>query len=408
MSSNTAFRSNYNSTQRGFGSYGFGARSAAQFPGFDVTNPPDDSVSYLEFSETDNLLGVCSWDATIRVWQIDPQSKKADARVRYLEPTHDAVLRCCFTPDGRTIFWGTTSGHICCGPTDAPRGTTATTGTFGAGAASAYSTGRKQVTTTALPGMVVGLRYYQNKLLACTTHHDRKSSVVAFSDPLATSADQRKVVLYDLDLGYKFVSMSCVGDVAFFAVLGPAGSYILKCDLSKGEQPAWENVLNRPQFTGPITCLCGMPQGGPIGYMAGSLHGEVEMLVGDKSQSLAISRIEGSAVGSTPPKFESFATNCVATSLHGMFGLSGDSSGKLWLWNLESGVAAIVPGVEKSPVTACAISPDYQMYAFAAGYDWSRGADHYAKVRLPVKISIRLLADGLRKLEEAAAAEQQT
>jgi hypothetical protein len=46
------------------------------------------------------------------------------------------------------------------------------------------------------------------------------------------------------------------------------------------------------------------------------------------------------------------------------------------------------------------------MYAFAAGYDWSRGADKYDPTHMAPKVSIRLLADGIRRLEEATAEPQ--
>jgi mRNA export factor len=134
--------------------------------------------------------------------------------------------------------------------------------------------------------------------------------------------------------------------------------------------------------------------------MAGSLHGEVELVAGTNSETVSIYRNDKVGTTTAGPVHEVYATNCVASCLTADLGMAGGSNGQLYFWDLASGKYLQVFGASAAPVTACAISPNGEAYAFAAGYDWSRGADFYNKTRVRPAVTVRKITDNIRNMSQ--------
>ncbi|KIK62473.1 hypothetical protein GYMLUDRAFT_41924 [Collybiopsis luxurians FD-317 M1] len=71
----------------------------------EIPNPPNDSISSLSFSSKADYLAVGSWDNSVRVYQVSPQSQGQSRGVGMYH--HQApVLSVCWNEEGNRIFSG--------------------------------------------------------------------------------------------------------------------------------------------------------------------------------------------------------------------------------------------------------------------------------------------------------------
>ena len=68
---------------------------------FQVVQPPNDSVSKLCFSPTQNLLAASSWDNYLRIWEVN-KSGQSNGKLGFQHPA--PVLTCCWS-NVRQIFF---------------------------------------------------------------------------------------------------------------------------------------------------------------------------------------------------------------------------------------------------------------------------------------------------------------
>merc|ERR1719265_3070400 len=67
-----------------------------------VPEPPGDAISALAWSPTSNILAASSWDKSVRVWEVSQTG--VQARMAY---QHDAPVLCCnFSKDGQKLVSG--------------------------------------------------------------------------------------------------------------------------------------------------------------------------------------------------------------------------------------------------------------------------------------------------------------
>lgn len=69
-----------------------------------LNNPPEDSITDLSFSSTQDLLAVASWDKKVRIYEIDPNSGQNQGRALY---EHDGpVFSSRWSIDGTKVISG--------------------------------------------------------------------------------------------------------------------------------------------------------------------------------------------------------------------------------------------------------------------------------------------------------------
>lgn len=83
---------------------GFGATAtpstANPMKDFEVTSPPDDSISCLAFSPAalqQNFLIAGSWDNNVRCWEVEQSGKTVP---KSMQTCGGPVLDCCWSDDG--------------------------------------------------------------------------------------------------------------------------------------------------------------------------------------------------------------------------------------------------------------------------------------------------------------------
>ena len=350
--------------------------------GIELRNVPTDTVSCLEFEERDRpLLAAGSWDGTVRIWEFDTAyriSKEYDMWSGEAQ-NRQAILKLAFsegplyfvTTDGRVWSWDITKkgvpasqilqvlGHV--------------TGLkYLTGIHSSYGDGQN--------GSRPGLLY-------CTANAFGPSAV-AIIDIGA------KNILPICEVPCKFVDMTVSGGYAYFATVGGP---VFRLDLANGSKTLQECNVSIQEPIGAVTCMTALAGSRP-GFMVGSIFGDVIMarapvsgtMTGASSFELLLN--DRVAQMDTQTVTACWAINCVARSSHAPIVIAGatkpySGNGKIWLWDLDKEVASEDDIGVSFPVTACAVSPYGNVYAFAIGYDWQFGVENPA--RYNPKIMIR-------------------
>lgn len=81
---------------------------------FEVTQPPDDSVSSLAFSPAtlpQNFLIAGSWDNNVRCWEIEQSGKSVP---KSMQACGGPVLDVCWSDDGSKVssYWENVMGEL--------------------------------------------------------------------------------------------------------------------------------------------------------------------------------------------------------------------------------------------------------------------------------------------------------
>ena len=359
--------------------------------GTQISGVPTDSVSCMEFEERDRpLLAAGSWDGTIRIWEFDSAYRTPRAYLTWLgdEQNKQAILRLTFS-DG-PLYFVTTDGRVWSLDIASPSGQV-----LGIVVGLGHVTGLKYIRdihrnfdkerpadkTTPHPG-----------LLFCTANAFGPSRIGIID------IGQKKVV-WAPEQPAKFVDLGLAGDHAYFATVGGP---IVRLDLANGGQTLEECKVPISDPIGTVTCLTSLP-GPDSGFMVGTLFGDVIMARVPATQTTAMGGqffelLEKVRVAQldTQNWTVCWAVNCVARSSSAPVVIAGagqpyQGNGRIWLWDLHREVKTEIDIGCSAPVTACAVSPYGNVYAFATGYDWQFGVE---KTEVPrynpgVKIVVR-------------------
>lgn len=92
--------------QGGIGNFGATTTPSTANPmkDFEVTSPPDDSISALAFSPAtipQNFLIAGSWDNNVRCWEVEQSGKTVP---KYMQTCGGPVLDVCWSDDGTKVF----------------------------------------------------------------------------------------------------------------------------------------------------------------------------------------------------------------------------------------------------------------------------------------------------------------
>jgi len=301
----------------------------------EVIQPPNDTISCLSWSPKANFLAGSAWDGEVRVWEIDNQGKSA-ARTRdnYQSP----VLSCCWDGDGTQVFSGNCNNKAMV--LDVATGSS------------------RQVGEHAAP--IRSVKIYAAQRLLVTGSWDK---TIKYWDgrqpqPVATINVPERVYCMDLR-----------GDVL---AIGTASGVIA-------------NPVAQPTQTGKQWIIGNNPH---VQYQVRSLGIFID------SKGIAVGSIAGrvAVVHIHPPsvtfdfsfkchrrQLEVYAVNSI--SFHPVFGsfATAGSDGSYHFWDKDNKRVLKKMDNVVSPLTILATEFNAlgDIFAYAVGYDWSRGADYY-------------------------------
>lgn len=324
----------------------FAAANTAQphNPNGDVplNEPPSDTVQSLAFSPTalapKSFLVSASWDSEVRCWEV--QSNGTSAPVGMIK--HDApVMDVAWNADGRSVF--------------------------SAGAdkvAKMWMLGGNQTTTIAAHDAPIRHVFFCNNMgngspAVVTGSWDKTIKYWDIRAP--TGTPMGGVQLTD--------KVYCMDVRAPLLVVGTADRKIKVYDIRKPSDIFHEKLA---QLKHQFRCLATFPD--QTGYAVGSIEGRVSIdHVQEKDRKLDFAfkchRDQDSGV--------IYPVNSISFhEQHGTFATAGGDGG-FNFWDKDNKHRLKQFQRLNQPITATAFSSDGNIFAYAVGYDWSKGAAHH-------------------------------
>lgn len=330
---------------------------------FDLEGPPEDCISRLRWSPLScpiELLGVSSWDKTVRVYQVQqPQPDQVQSNPMAMQRHTLPVLDLSFSSDGRAFYGG------CCKTAVEWNLTTNQTRQVAAhelpvSCVEYVNNGvaQEMLITCGWDGKV---RFWDLRQQAPVKEENLGApihSMDASTSPMATFATGRKITVYNLQ------SMSKFSEVESHSMV----KYGLRA------------VANLKNHTG---------------LLMGSSEGRVALVPLNAQATPNLSCcFKAHCIENAPAKnhFTMFPTNFVSAHPEAAAAVSGGADGAVRVWNLSTKSRTFeLPARQHNgqavPCSAGALSARGTMIGFALSYDWSMGKEGYDRSQ-PRAVSI--------------------
>lgn len=293
-------------------------------------NSPTDTVSSLSWSPNSNLLVAGSWNNEVRCWDVNSNGKAvAKAMMKHNAP----VLCTSFAPDNR-VFSGS------CDHT----------------------------------AKMWNLQTQQQAQVAQHAAPIKACSWIPEVNLLATGSWDKTLKYWDTRSSGAQVTINlserlfCMDIIHPLVVLGTADRKIQIYDLRNPKTP-YKDMISPLKFQS--RCIAAFPD--KTGFALGSIEGRVaisHVSEQDKGKNFAFKcHRHGSDV---------FSVNSIAFHPYGTFATCG-SDGAYRFWDKDSKQRLKLFHRADNAITASKFNRDGTIFAYALGYDWSKGIQHWDK-----------------------------
>ncbi|KAL6253179.1 RNA export factor gle2 [Rhinocladiella similis] len=319
-----------------------------------LVQPPEDSISDLQFSPQGDFLAVSSWDKKVRIYQVNEQGQsEGKAAMDFDAP----VLNCAWSEDGQKVA--------------------------GCGADKTFrllDLGSGSMTPQTLVAHEQPIRSccfatINNSPILITGSWDKTVKYWDFrsQNPVATLQCQERV--YSMDVKNKLL------------VVGTADRYINIVDLNSPEK-FYKSMQSPLKFqTRVVSCFTDA-----TGFAVGSIEGRcaiqyVEEKDASNNFSFKCHRDNPNATGPNRDVANVYAVNAISFHpIHGTFSTAGsDGTFHFWDGNAKHRLKGY-PNVG-APITATAFNRQGSVFAYAVCYDWSQGYQKNTQ-QIPCKIML--------------------
>lgn len=301
-----------------------------------LANPPEDSVSDLQFSPTADFLAVASWDKKVRIYQVSEQGiNEGKAAIDFEAP----VLGCAWSEDGSKVVGVGADKHFRLLDLNSPSSPQSLL---------AHEQPIRSCKFTTVDG---------NPYLI-TGSWDRKLKYWDFrsQNPIATVEMQDRV--YTMDIKAKLL------------VVGTADRYINIIDLNNPGK-IYKTIQSPLKFqTRVVSCFKEAN-----GFAIGSIEGRCAIQYVEEKDSN--SNFSFKCHRDTPPNNKDvsnvYSVNAISFHPeHGTFSTAG-SDGTFHFW--DGNAKHRLKGYPSTgqPITATAFNRQGSIFAYASCYDWSQG-----------------------------------
>lgn len=328
---------------------------------FPVANAPPETVSSLSFSPDGNLLAASSWDSNVRVWQIqsNPQQNMAASNAKAIMPNeHKApVLDCKFSSDGSTIY-----------------------------SASCDNT--------------VKAWHLQSNQSIQIAQHDAPIKAIAHipeMNAIATGSWDKTVRFWDHRQPKEMLKLP-VPERVFamdvrhpLLVLGLADRKMQVYDL-RNPKAVFKEFMSALKMQ--TRCVAAFPD--KSGFAYGSIEGRVaighvEKKNEERNFAFKCHRVTNSSNRGMGAQTEVYAVNNISFHPYGTFATAG-SDGNFIFWDKDEKHRLKLFKRNNNPITAASFNPQGTLYAYATGYDWSKGHEHYDRSK-PTQMYLHCVRD---------------
>jgi len=305
-----------------------------------VAGSPGDTVSSLSWSPVSNLLAAGSWNKEVRIWDVAPTGQTTPKA----SISHNAPVLCtAFSTDGTRVFSGS------CDNT-----------------AKQWILGQQPTQLGAHDAPVKEI-FWCNDLSAVVTGSWDKT--VRYWDPRVSATTAALTVKLP-------ERVYCMDVKSVLVIVGTAERQMLIFDARKPQTP-FREFPSALKFQS--RCVAAFPD--RTGFALGSIEGRVaigHVEQKDLKKNFAFKCHRHGNNGS-----EVYAVNSIAFhEKFGTFATAGSDGGYVF-WDKDSKQRLKLFARMPQPITASGFNKDGNIYAYATGYDWSKGAEFWDKTKVP-------------------------
>ncbi|KAJ3649056.1 hypothetical protein Zmor_020818 [Zophobas morio] len=312
---------------------------------FEVTQPPDDSISSLAFSPatlSQNFLIAGSWDNNVRCWEIEQSGKSVP---KSMQACGGPVLDVCWSDDGTKVFMAGCDKQ-----------------------AKAWDLASNQVVQVA-----------QHDAPIKTCHWIKASNYSC----LMTGSWDKTLKFWDTRTPNPMLSINLpercyCADVDYpMAVVGTAGRQIIVYQLDG--KPQQYKVLDSPlKYQHRCVAIFRDKKKTPTGYALGSVEGRVAIQYVNPTNPKDNFTFKCHRSNGAPTGYQDiYAVNDIAFHpVHGTLATVG-SDGSFSFWDKDARTKLKSSELMEQPITRCAFNSNGQIFAYAVSYDWSKGHEYY-------------------------------
>lgn len=302
---------------------------------FPVTSPPTDSVSALAWSPTANVLAAASWDNNVRVWEVQASGQAVPrAMVAHTAP----ALCVAFHADGQHIFSGS------CDQT-----------------ALMYNVATQQKRVVAKHDAPVRtVHFIKETGLLLTGSWDRTLRYWDLRQAQPTAVVNVPERVYAVDVTHPLAVVACANrKVQIFDLNNPQRCF---------------RELDSP-LKMQTRCVANFPD--KSGFAIASIEGRCAIQMVSPQQKNSNFSFKCHRNNETR---EVYAVNGISFHPSGVFATAG-SDGHFVFWNKDTKQRLAQFKRLNNSITAASFNHNGSIFAYASGYDWSRGAAEFNQHR---------------------------
>ncbi|CAG0914771.1 unnamed protein product [Notodromas monacha] len=335
----------------------------------EVSSPPDDTISSMEFSPSSvptTFLAAGCWDSNVRLWEVQ---KSGVTVPKDMKNSGAPILDVCWSDDGTKVFtascdktvkgWDLSSNqYVTIGQHDAP-------------IRSVHWVKAPNYTCLMTGGWDRNLKFWDtrspNPMLTIQLPERCYCADVKYPMGIVSTA-QRGIIIYQLD--------------------GTPREY------KKVESPL--KYQHRA-----VAIFADKNKGDPVGFALGSVEGRVAVQYVSPTNpkdnfTFKCHRSTEIVNGSQ----DIYAVNDIAFHpIHGTLATVG-SDGRYSFWDKDQRTKLKTSDQMEQSITKCAFDASGQIFAYAVGYDWSKGHEHVDPSKKP-KIFLQSCFDDMKQRPKA-------
>ncbi|GLH13561.1 WD repeat-containing protein 55 homolog [Gryllus bimaculatus] len=313
--------------------------SANPMKDFEVTSPPDDSVSSLAFSPAtipQNFLIAGSWDNNVRCWEVEQTGKTIPKSMQTMQ---GPVLDVCWSDDGTKVFMASCDKMVKC-----------------------WDLNSNQAIQVAVHDAPV------------KTCHWVKGNTYSC---LMTGSWDKTLKFWDTRSPNPMLTISLPERDFPMAVVGTANRGLIVYQL-EGKPQEYKRIDSPLKYQHRCVAIFRDKKKQPTGYALGSVEGRVAIQYVNPSNpkdnfTFKCHRSNGSTNGYQ----DIYAVNDIAFHpVHGTLATVG-SDGSFSFWDKDARTKLKPSEAMEQSITRCCFNSNGQIFAYAVSYDWSKGHEFY-------------------------------
>jgi mRNA export factor len=328
-----------NTTMGGTSAFGNTAAPVNPMKDFEVSSPPEDTISSMEFSPAtlqQNFLIAGSWDSSVRCWEVQ---QTGQTNPKSMKTVGGPVLDICWQDDGSKVYMASTDKQVKC--------------------------------WDLASDAVVQVAQHDAPIKTC--HWVKGPNYTC----LMTGSWDKTLKFWDTRTPTPIMNIALpercyCADVDYpMAVVGTAGRYVIVYSLEN--KPAEFKRHESPlKYQHRTVAIFKDKKKAPTGYALGSIEGRVAIQYVNPTTPRDNFTFKCHRSSGNTSYQDIYAVNDIAFHpVHGTLATVG-SDGTFSFWDKDARTKLKSSETMEQSITKCAFNSTGQIFAYAVGYDWSK------------------------------------